>query len=649
MSEHMINKDKDIDLFIHRFLIGDLTSIAEKWLDDESNRGCFTSSRIKEPDSIVLTGTEYRYAANITAVGDILSFDAALLCSIELRKVINEREVRSTVKQWLTLRCNVIIDGQFLTLVYNSGNPGSPKRSERSEFAVDSSLVPYIGKENLEAEAERFLEEFCPEALVTPMPVPIMEIIGNLMGLRIRMGGVLSSSQGIIGQVCFSDMMVQQMCFKSGQQFENAAPRGTVVVDIRTFKRSEGCVNNTLAHEALHWYRHRIYGTIRDILHGEQYIACRRTKKKHSKQETPKWTDEDRVEWQANNIAPRILMPAKPFRQKADELYEHHGYSRQANTAERRWVLESVISDLAAFFNVSKQSAKIRMIDLGYTEANTVYNYHEFSGRTNVAIGITHAEAFREYRENAEFRAVLDGGMFRYIEGCFVIDHENYIKTNGRGGYELTDYARQHLDECTLRFTTRREKDDTAVRPQSGVAFRMDGSMLIERTRYEDEASSSIIDNAEALRKLRDAFDTEFSNQQAITHTFAQTAKTLMARKKWNSVIFKEKTLLDDSMYSRIISNSERLPSLRTAVAICVGLGVDAITANRMLALAGHSFGQTKEHQAYCYLFSALHGKSIDECNAFLESVSVAPLGNRERKPAGMVAEPSNAYITKSS
>ena len=632
MQGYTINQDREIDLFIRKFLIGDLETIAGKWLADEGNREHISTSRIRKPDAIELTGIEYRYAANIAADGDFLRFDAALLCSLELRKTVDGVVFRSDFKQWLTSRCTVAIDERYLTMVYSSAAPGSPKQVKGLEYSVDNNLVPYIGKDALEGEAERFLADYCPEALETPMPVPIFEIVGNRMGLGIRLGGVLADRQGIIGQVCFSDMTVKQVCFQSGNVFENSAPRGTVVVDIRTFKRNEGCVNNTLAHEAYHWYRHRIYGTIRDILHGEQFIACRRTRKKRAAVAAKKWTDEDRIEWQANGVAPRILMSAKPFMTKVAELYEKYGYTGCKNDRERNHALEMVITDLARFYIVSKQSAKIRMLDLGYTEAASVYNYEDYdSNRSDMVTEITTAEAFREYCENTDFRTALDSGKFRYVNGSFVIDHENYVRPDGLGEYKLTEYAKQHMDECALHFTNWRERPDTSATRQSGVAFRMDSSSMQERTRYEDGANYSIIDNAEALLMLRENFDTQYASHLAITQTFAETAKTLMERKKWNSVIFKEKTHLDDSMYSRLVNNSDRLPSLRTAVAICVGLGVDAITANKMLALAGHSFGQSKEHQAFCYLFSALHGKSIDECNAFLESMSIAPLGNSQR------------------
>lgn len=280
MPEYMANPENEIDAFIRRFLKDDLIAVACKWFSTKTNYKHIQLNRIKETNIIELSEVEYKYAANITTAGDCLSFDASMLCGLKLRKNTHGRETRSAVRQWLTLRCKVIIDGQYITMAIDPGTPGSPKRSKQLEYAADSSFVPFISKVGLDAEAERFLEEYCPEALTIPMPVPIFDIICNKMGLGVRLGGVLADSDGIIGQICFSDMVVRQVCFQTGHEFENDAPRGTVVVDIRTLRRNEGCVNNTLAHEAFHWYRHRIYGTVRDILHGEQYITCRRTKKK---------------------------------------------------------------------------------------------------------------------------------------------------------------------------------------------------------------------------------------------------------------------------------------------------------------------------------------------------------------------------------
>jgi Zn-dependent peptidase ImmA (M78 family) len=72
------------------------------------------------------------------------------------------------------------------------------------------------------------------------------------------------------------------------------------------------------------------------------------------------WTDEDWMEWQANGIAPRILMPKYMFIQAADN------FRRELSGIGNSYVLNYKLKDkLAEFFQVSKQSAGIRMQELG--------------------------------------------------------------------------------------------------------------------------------------------------------------------------------------------------------------------------------------------------------------------------------------------
>jgi Zn-dependent peptidase ImmA (M78 family) len=77
------------------------------------------------------------------------------------------------------------------------------------------------------------------------------------------------------------------------------------------------------------------------------------------------WTDEDWMEWQANGIAPRILMPRETvgaaFERFKLECCENPFIAANLIPPER-WIIEQ----LAAFFQVSKQSAEIRLKELGY-------------------------------------------------------------------------------------------------------------------------------------------------------------------------------------------------------------------------------------------------------------------------------------------
>jgi hypothetical protein len=66
-------------------------------------------------------------------------------------------------------------------------------------------------------------------------------------------------------------------------------------------------------------------------------------------------------------------MPKAQTEAKIKELVAKYGF--HTGTEDMPSVLENIIDNLAVFYEVSKQAAKIRFIGLGYPEANSVYNF----------------------------------------------------------------------------------------------------------------------------------------------------------------------------------------------------------------------------------------------------------------------------------
>ena len=82
-----------------------------------------------------------------------------------------------------------------------------------------------------------------------------------------------------------------------------------------------GTINNTIIHECVHWERYKMFFELMRLLSHEcHFISCQIVEI-YGKDKT-KSTPLDWIEWQANTIAPKILMPAsttKKFIQ--DRLY----------------------------------------------------------------------------------------------------------------------------------------------------------------------------------------------------------------------------------------------------------------------------------------------------------------------------------------
>ena len=76
------------------------------------------------------------------------------------------------------------------------------------------------------------------------------------------------------------------------------------------------------------------------------------------------WTDEDWMEWQANNVAPRILMPIETVEQvfllmQAESL--KNPFVAKGLRPQSEWIIEQT----AGFYKVSKQASEIRLKELG--------------------------------------------------------------------------------------------------------------------------------------------------------------------------------------------------------------------------------------------------------------------------------------------
>lgn len=110
---------------------------------------------------------------------------------------------------------------------------------------------------------------------------------------------------------------------------------------------------------------HRKYYVAANRLGNQQTVAYRKPAGIGDDPFSKKWTDEDWMEWQANNIAPRILIPkqtvGKAF-QMVLNLSKQNQFVYADLIQKGKWAIEQ----FAGFYQVSKQSAAIRLQELGY-------------------------------------------------------------------------------------------------------------------------------------------------------------------------------------------------------------------------------------------------------------------------------------------
>lgn len=208
-------------------------------------------------------------------------------------------------------------------------------------------LVPYIPPQEYDKVARAFLEEFYSDALKNPMPVPIEEIARDGLGLDLRFDVCLSEELDIYGMTIFTDGVVEVYDPNEGLYDTQQFKAKTVLIDPEAVKKTNtGCRNNTIAHECVHWYKHRYYYKMQkySLPRYAKYCRCR-------VDQLPESADEEGImEAQAIGIAPRILMPECTFIEAAEHLGISYGKDNR-----------DAIATLADFYNVSKQSVTIRL------------------------------------------------------------------------------------------------------------------------------------------------------------------------------------------------------------------------------------------------------------------------------------------------
>lgn len=614
----------ELEQFIYQFCFQELWERVTAYITTHPATLDLRYCRVKYPSTAFVEDMVLEFTRNIRTDGDTLSFEAVVSCTVQ----VEDDESRSAeLNQWLLLSCRAVIEDRLKSVDVLSVTNFTPGKYVRAEgTAVTPNIVPIIYKKDLDAEAEAFLRDNFPAALEEPTPVPIAEI-AEKMGLEVIQGFRISDDFSIFGEICFSAGTVDTFDIFECEKAKLDVKRGTVIIDAYTYwERNIGCVNNTIAHEVFHWYKHRLYAAVKQLLRKEKLIACRCPVEEVYPDKEDEWTDEQRMEWQANSIAPRILMPLQTFKMKVDELYTQYRYE---DSPIKPLVLTCIADDLARFYGVSRQSALIRMIEVGHKEATSVIQFEKESGTHSY---ISEEDAFHEYSNNEEFRKLVDTGLFTFVDGYFVINDSDYIEVSEDGHRSLTSYAWDNLDSCTLKFTWQTVRKDSQDKHLPGDIFHRENADR-KVSRCSKEENEDLIRRAEEVKRKQAEFEREKEAHRLMTPNMTCWEKMwqLIESRGVSKSHFMSMTGLGEEVYRKAEKNIKTKPSLRTIVAFAHGFGLNLTDTERLLQLAGHAFDESDEHQALKFCITGYAGRSIEDCNDFLNSYNYPPLGTQER------------------
>lgn len=564
---------------------------------------------------------------------DRINFRAAVQADIQISGRNRRDYDEDIVDRWFAISFTAILRGG-LNMVTITGIDEYSKERLHAEDALTKYLVPYISAKSLDDQAEKFLCKYCPRALDNPMPLPIDEIL-EAMGLTKYYAPL---SDKTFGKTYFSSAVVEVFDDEFNVE-EKEIEGGTILVNPDVFfMRNIGGTNNTIIHECVHWDKHYKFFEMQQILNpGLTSIECAAVED-YSKKSDPLSEELSWMEWQANALAPKILMPAKTTRQKLNAILGIlHRALPDATNAE---IMEQAIEDLADFFKVSKCAAKIRALELGYEQAAGVFNYvdgqyqppfsfSKGSLKKDQTFIIDRNNAIVESFFNPAIAEDVRAGRFIHAGGMMVINDPKYVAIEEGEEARLTSYALSHVDECCLVFdrTTRVSKnyDDSYYR----ICFLCrdaDSKSFVEATFNPLEGKNEDVQKRarEMVAIAEEARRVQVDIMTNCPSSFCGTLDYHIQRRGYSNEKMEEKTGISERTIREYRKSLDVKPDLTSVLALCIGLNLQPGYAYDLIAKSGNDIMRaSQENLVFRYLIDYHHMENIYMWNDKLQDAGI--------------------------
>ena len=200
--------------------------------------------------------------------------------------------------------------------------------------------------EALDFIARSIINQYDPNLLHTPTPIPIEDIMEKSYGLTIEYQHIRKDGR-ILGETIFEDALIPIYEHKDNEGYKLIPVKaGTIIIDASLLSEQKiGRHNFTLAHELAHWILDKNYFT-------QLGETAAMTLKPAKSSETTAL-----IERQADRMASRLLMPKKTIKMAYHDICN--------NTPSIISQPASIIGVLAELFVVSKQAMGIRLREMG--------------------------------------------------------------------------------------------------------------------------------------------------------------------------------------------------------------------------------------------------------------------------------------------
>ncbi len=522
--------------------------------------------------------------------------------------------------------------------------------------ALDEFGVPYIYTAELENIADDFWEFYCQDAIYNMYHFPYGHVIEQL-GIRAYEADLPENTMGRMyfkedSATVYHKFHPRMDAVK--RENEKIQPGTMLISKDNYFMRKTGCHMMTIAHEIVHWYFHQKFFRILSLLDENlSVMSCDVEPQTYDSGMTSLQKAMWFVEWQANSLGMRIAMPQALFVKAVQEAYEAACKIPRKGSYYAE-VIEDTIHRVAMLFDVSDFAAKQRAIQLGWDVAAGTHLYIDGKKRDpfffkegtlgpKQSFVIDKSGFDKVCKANPNIKELLDSGKFVYLgyvvcinDDEYIREAKNYEKEIYGYDYELTDYARNHVDECCLMFdweSISGGSDDGGFYGQCYLSKDISSYNRVEHYYNPDfEFNKDIVAIAEEVAKYKAAFAEEDKVEKDVPDEFTEALIYHMKRKKVTVEQLSLNSKLSTTTIKKYRAGTSK-PDIDNMMAIFIGLNLQEKYCDHMLDICDMSLkDKNLKQKVYRMLIREHSDGNIEQWNVYLTEFGLDTIPNQRNQ-----------------
>ena len=610
-EKNLSKKYKDLKDYFEDKYYEQLTTICRKYVI--RNKKDFSSKYIPEPTSVKYQEFTIRsvHFTNCEET-DLIKFVLYVIITAEIKGRAGNFNQRNydvdSADCWVSLHYQARLDNGLRNVKFLEIEEFQKQKYD-SLNTLSKYLIPYFHTEDLDNRAENFLKKYYPEALMKPMPIQVYEI-SRKMNLTVRYAPLEGT---VFGRTYFANS--EEIIYNDEwEPVKEKISKGTILINRdTTFMQSLGGENNTIIHECVHWEFHKKFFELQHILNPEIKNTFCETVDYFLKggilSEEFEW-----MEWQANALALRILLPSKTTKQKFDlvlkSLMDHFPNKKSTE------IYELALNQVADFFHVTLSALKVRLIQLGYKGIIGINNYIDNQRKESYFVNKKSIEFGQTYRIdfidsviasvfNPKLKSLIDQNKIVYADGFYSLNDPKYVKVDQNGKVVLTDYALEHVDECCLVFDVKgnfKSNFDKTFYSLCYLCRDASSNNISTYLNFNVSQNQKILSIAEDMRLVQQENEDSEEMLKLMDGTFADVFSKIIEYKGYVSNTSVANLIRVSEGTIRNYLNGSSHPNLKTVVAICGGLCLPPDVSYALIAKAGYKLGSRGVYIDYIYI-----------------------------------------------